>query len=522
VVLAAQLSRRADRFAHDRRAAVLAGVVERPHDRVLAADDDDRETQRVEQEVVARVRDVLGAAGEHPHLRPHVLLLEVPELVARVPPAGDVVERREPLRRPGARELVAHLLLQAVDECSVHGRSLLTRIDQVIRIAAVRRLTRFDEMPRHQIGETFDTVGDPSPHWSDGYYFTTGDDDGRYAWFMGFRLHANNDVLDAFTCVSVANENGGGGRQHNMRWSRRLRPAIDELRCGPIEVEIVEGLKTLRTRCAPNRHGQAYDLVWEGVAPPYNEDHVRTFVNGRLQSDRSNYLQCHDVSGWFEVDGRRVEVAGWSGVRDHSWGIGNNTGGPRAKAIAPPPHTPAPPGLRQWCVFRMRDRVVYWQFHHPGGDAAYTKFEAAWGTAAGEWERYEPVEHEVTFVDGSDGPVPRLATGTVSLRRPDGGVERYRIEPISLPVYLQGGGYFSGFDDGLGRGVYRGDLHDEGEVWEVDSAIGVVAPTSVQLNPWHYAEAWGRCTNLDDPTDSGTGHLECVVIGPYPGLAGTR
>ena len=351
----------------------------------------------------------------------------------------------------------------------------------------MRRLTEFDEFPRHQIGETFDTVGDGSPHWSDGYYFTMGDDAGRYAWFMGFRLHANNDVLDAFTCVSVAGADGShAGRQHNMRWSRRLRPRIDALECGPVTLEVVEGLRTLRTRCAPNARGQAYDLLWEGFAPPYNEDHVRVVVNGRLHSDRSNYLQCSNVSGWFEVGGERVEVDGWSGVRDHSWGIGNNTGGPRAKAVAPPPDPAASPGLRQWCVFRMRDRVVYWQFHSPGAALGYTKFEgncSAPYDGDPKWNYpYSPESHDVTFVDGPDGPLPRLAHGVVHLRRPDGGIERYGIEPISYPVYLQGGGYFGGYDDGQGRGVYRGDLRDEGEVWEIDRGTSVVTPNEIDLN----------------------------------------
>lgn len=388
-----------------------------------------------------------------------------------------------------------------------------------------RHLTQFDEFPRHQIGATFDTVADGSPHWSDGYYFTTGDDGGRFAWFMGFRLHANNDVLDAFTCVSVAGAEGRG-TQHNMRWSRRLRPRIDALECGPISIEIVEGLRSLRTRCEPNAHGQAYDLLWEGVAPPYNEDHVRVFVNGRLHSDRSNYLQCSHVRGWFEVGGERVVVDGWAGVRDHSWGIGNNTGGPRSKAFAPPPHKLPMPGLRQWCVFRMRDRIVYWQFHHPGGEAGYSKFEsrscAPYDADPTTSFAYAEVDHEVTFRNDEGGPIPRLAHGIVRLRRPDGAVDEYRIEPISLPVYLQGGGYFGGFDDGLGRGVYRGDEHSESEAWEIDSGIALIAPRGIDLNRAHYAEAWGRCTNLADPSDTGSGHLECVVLGPYPGLARSR
>ncbi len=389
----------------------------------------------------------------------------------------------------------------------------------------MRTLTRFDEYPRHQIGATFDMVADGSPHWSDGYYFTMGDPDGRFAWFMGFRLHANNDVLDAFTCVSFAanDDTPGSGRQDNMRWSRRLRPAIDELSCGPVSVEIVEGLRTIHLRCEANEHGQAFDLLWQGWCPPYNEDHVQVVINGRLHSDRSNYLQCSTVTGWFEVEGRRIEVDGWVGVRDHSWGIGNNTGGPRSVAIAPPLEHLKSPGLRQWCVFKMADRSVFWQFHHPGGSGDYTKFESRcmypYDSPTDSFA-YDAIEHDVTFVEVDGKVVPRLAEAVIRLTRLDGSVERYRIEPISFPVYLQGGGYFGGYDDGLGRGVYRGDLRGEGESWQIDRAVSVVAPKEIALNRWHYAESWGRCTNLDDPSDTGTGHLECVVLGPYPGFSG--
>ncbi|MFM8846799.1 MAG: hypothetical protein ACKOHN_01965, partial [Actinomycetota bacterium] len=65
---------------------------------------------------------------------------------------------------------------------------------------------------------------------------------------------------------------------------------------------------------------------------------------------------------------------------------------------------------------------------------------------------------------------------------------------------------------------YRGDDVEEGEVWEIDRVTGITTPKPVDLNRWHYAEAWGRCTNLADPLDTGTGHLESVVLGPYEGL----
>ena len=49
----------------------------------------------------------------------------------------------------------------------------------------------------------------------------------------------------------------------------------------------------------------------------------------------------------------------------------------------------------------------------------------------------------------------------------------YEIEDMGW-VYCQGGGYFGGFDDGLGQGVYRGDYHEEGEVWDVCHPTQVV------------------------------------------------
>ena len=379
---------------------------------------------------------------------------------------------------------------------------------------ATSKLTRMDEWPRHQIGATFDRLDNESPHWSDGWYFTTGDDHGDLAFFMGFRLYANNDVLDAFACVSL------GGRQHNMRWSRRLRPRIDDLDCGAMAVEIIEGLRTLRTTAAPNPYGIEFDLTWEGWSPPYNEDHVLVVRNGRVVTDRSNYDQCCRVTGWLTVDGHRQEVDGWTGVRDHSWGIGRNTGGPRSAAIAPDPDPPEPRGHRQWCVFRLPDRTVSWQFHHSAA-GEYTMLETQCLYPYDDPREpfaYTSVDHEATWRTVDGRPVRRLAEATVALTRPDGEVERYRIEPISDPVYLQGGGYWTGWDDQRGRGVYRGDLVDEGEIWDVSHPVEVVEPKGWTLRPDHYAEAWGRCTNLDDPADTGTGHLEAVVLGPYPGF----
>ena len=42
-----------------------------------------------------------------------------------------------------------------------------------------RTLTEMDEWPRHQTLDTFDVVANPSPGWSDGYWFCFGDPEGE-------------------------------------------------------------------------------------------------------------------------------------------------------------------------------------------------------------------------------------------------------------------------------------------------------------------------------------------------------
>ena len=79
------------------------------------------------------------------------------------------------------------------------------------------------------------------------------------------------------------------------------------------------------------------------------------------------------------------------------------------------------------------------------------------------------VEHELDFHDGGR----RVRGGSFSLTDIDGERRDYTFRDLGW-VYCQGGGYFGGFDDGLGQGVYRGDAHEEGEVWDVSHPTTVV------------------------------------------------
>ncbi len=400
---------------------------------------------------------------------------------------------------------------------------------------APRVLTELDEWPRHQTIDTFDMIANPSPGWSDGYWHCVGDPDGEVNLITALRLYHNTNVIDAYAILST-----GEGRQYNVRATRRLRPNIDELRVGPFSQEIIRGLRTLRLGLDENPHDVSFDILWESSAPPYDEcPGVRTWVDGRLAGERSNLVQLGDLSGWIRVGGKeyRFEAGdGWVGAKDHSWGQANTGEGEQPnRHAAPVERRRSPwgsPGARWWSLVGFPDRSLYLSFRHrddgtltaagTGGaeltelGRVHSRIDYPYGSGREGWAYADLAVSDIEFEDG----FPRLKSARLDLTRPDGGLDRFLLETVSKPVYMQGGGYWGGWDDGLGRGVYRGDLV-EGEVWDVSHPVIVrdLNGAEVRQRPGgHYAELYTRYANLDDPDDVGLGLQECVFIGEYQGI----
>jgi hypothetical protein len=386
-----------------------------------------------------------------------------------------------------------------------------------------RKLTKLDEWPLHQTIDTFDSVATASQNWSDGFWNCVGDPEGKVNLITAIRFYQNTNVADGYACVTLDD-----GKQYNLRCSRRLRPRIDELDVGPLWMDIIEGLRTFRFGCRENAHGIEFDLLWEASAPAWDETSGQTgYMDGRIAFQRSNYVQLGNVSGTLRVAGRDFQVGpDWVGARDHSWGLGGDsgTGGKIGRYVAPPGgvrHPSSKPafGMRQWSLFRLPNRSIYYWFHH-GNDGTISPFKSHIGypfesDRAGRAYKSAQVE-SAEFKDG----LRRLERAVVAFERYDGRSDRFSMEVVSKPLYMQGGGYWQGFEDGLGRGIYRGEDHVEGEIWDVSHPTKVLdlkgQPIPQKQGAW--AETFARFENLDDPEEKGLGLLECVVGGPYPGV----
>ena len=171
-----------------------------------------------------------------------------------------------------------------------------------------------------------------------------------------------------------------------------------------------------------------------------------------------------------------------------------------------PPRRPARakrrlPGVRQWVLFDMPDHGGFY-FVDPSGRAASGKGAIM---LADRSVPVTSVESDLQFYEGGR----RLRAGSFRLTDADGIERSYLVEDLGW-VYCQGGGYFGGFDDGLGQGVYRGDYHAEGEVWDVSHPTQVVDEKG---HAFEFDHAWAEnFTRLTSDGATGLAHFECVVI----------
>jgi hypothetical protein len=361
-------------------------------------------------------------------------------------------------------------------------------------------LLGIDEYPFHQIAQPFAAAATSDAQWNDGHYICACDAGGRVSLAASVRLYPNNDVLDGFVCIRHRD------RQHNIRLSRRLRPNIGQLAAGPLRLEIVEPLERVRLVLEPNDFGLELDVTCQSTVLPYLDPVETTRVDGRLLSERVTYEVTGRCSGWVSVGNERIvlDPDRDSFFRNHSWGVHPGRGGPRLYAGTSPRHRA--PGLRQWVLFSMPSHGGFF-FQDPSGRSAAGKAAIVYR------DRSVPVvsvEHELEFYEGGR----RLHGGWFRLTDAAGIERTYQVEDLGW-VYCQGGGYFGGFNDRLGQGVYRGDLHVEGETWDVSHPTQVVDETGRSSE---FEHAWAESfTRLSCGTEQGLAHYECVVIGePHP------
>ncbi len=176
-------------------------------------------------------------------------------------------------------------------------------------------LTELDDLLTHQTFETHDRVFLDDPRWTERFIFEVHDRTGEVFLFTGLGIYPNTGYMDGFSIC------WHDGRQRNLRAGRELGDDRWTLHAGPIRFDIVEPMKTWRLAAEDAGSGFAYELEFRRRCRPFQMPTMRLERDGELLVGYSHFDQGGEYSGWIEVDGQRIEVDGWTGERDRSWGV---------------------------------------------------------------------------------------------------------------------------------------------------------------------------------------------------------
>lgn len=318
-------------------------------------------------------------------------------------------------------------------------------------------LTPQDDLIGHQLPSTFDQIDNSDPAWMERLWYTGHPTPGGGLMFdIGLGYHPNRNVMDAFAGVAVP------GHQWNLRASRHLGREPLTTTVGPLAITVLEGLRRHRLVLSENGSGISFELEFQATMNPHEEKAHQRRRNGRITENMARAQQLGRYSGWIEFDGRRVEVNGWLGQRDHSWGV-------RAEMRTDESHPPLtfyPPFFYCWTTAQFPNHGLHIFFKERApGDKIYLSGEQVGGIGSRTSSRLHlaDVRHEVVWHDDPRGQ--SMASAVLHLRFADGSERPVTVRTLGTRYFLKGGLY--GGLEGWFHGDDRGKLFLDHDHWDL-------------------------------------------------------
>ncbi|QLL09906.1 hypothetical protein H0P51_00995 [Mycobacterium vicinigordonae] len=370
-----------------------------------------------------------------------------------------------------------------------------------------------DEFLTHQIVDTFASVSQSDPSWTEKIWTTAHARDNSLQIVLGIGKYTNRGVFDGAAGVCRGTE------QWTVRAGRRLASDSAGTTVGPIRYSVVEPLRAIRVQLDENEHQPiAFDVEMRGSFDAALEDPWpdRSPDGYRVTHNVLRYHQIGVASGWVALHGERIEVKPdeWISIRDHSWGLRPGVG-------KPIPGLPRGGGkIRQmfmtWLPMTMTrdDGSKYSLFvflqHEKGQGFESIRSQAEQQEQDGGSRRFAAVEQDLRFRDDNR----RFTEGTISLIESDGTKRPLHISAVGDGGFHLGTAGYYGWNDWV-YGEWVGELRVEGNhVTDCDKPE--TARKVHQLRD--------LLVKVDDPVGggSGVGNLETFALGAFPEIGLTQ
>lgn len=323
---------------------------------------------------------------------------------------------------------------------------------------SMQKIVPADELLSHQTPETFATISQADPGWTEKLWSSLFARDGSLQVDVGLGKYHNRNVIDMFAGVSRGKE------QLTVRASRQLDSDAERVGVGPVDHEIIEPLRKVRWVLRENEViPLRFDLTVTGVLPPFLEqkDAQRELLGFRVQSDLLRYHQASTVSGEIWLDGERIEVRDedWFGFRDHSWGLRMDVGEP-ASDIYRRERLDSDFILTWSPMWLCRPDGSSYEIHHylQWVDGAVTYFSGFENLPDGTQRPLHGMRDELKY----DPVNRRLLGGKLTFDAGWGETRTVEIAPVSDTGFHLGTGLYFGFK-GQRHGQWQGPSHMDGE-----------------------------------------------------------
>lgn len=295
-----------------------------------------------------------------------------------------------------------------------------------------------DDLLLHQLPRPFAAVFDPSMNWFDRFYFNLSAPDDGPMLVIGTGRYANAGVMDGYACLLFE------GEQRNRRFSRRSVPGDSSTRLGSFRWTVLEPLQSWRLELGDDVEGFGFDLTWTAISTPYAVDPITVDHAVGERTDFSHFFQPGEYRGALRIDGAEIDVTGWRGLRDRSWGVRRT----RERL-----------GLHLWGGAQLNDRCIAVLYNEDReGRPVHIDGAVLWADGSPP-TRIVAVKHDLRF-DASG----EFIDGALHLTTEAG-------DPIELfwsgkakGLYMSAAGY-----DGW-HGQDRGEWHQEHERWPMDGS----------------------------------------------------
>ncbi len=245
-------------------------------------------------------------------------------------------------------------------------------------------LSPLDELFVHQIPQTLSEVAVSNPYWRESYFFemhrpeASGD-----LVFMTMARYPASGVVDSLQMGRV------GGERILGRLERSFGDDPHGSHVDGAYVKVIEPFETIRLWADPAVASIGIDVTFRARTAPYALRRGTLRAGSDIVWDQSHVLQSGVYEGTYSVGGETFEIDGWTGQRDHSWGIRD--------------HGRCP--LWMWLQIQLDDGFLgVWHWELSNGTHVYT--DGCWART----DRSDPVpvvdfRHDLSWTSDSGEPV---------------------------------------------------------------------------------------------------------------------